>query len=79
MAMVKGRWGSPSVTKKRLMAKSGGFVRQVRNGFYYEGRTCVVKKYQGKYPVCCGSLRCGKELPLEKVILCQKKTKKVRK
>ena len=122
MAMVKGRWGSPSVTKKRPMAGLGVFVKQVRNGFHYVGKTCVVKnllgkwgnvplltclgclnpplvgvklesffvvggevfnaltqlceQHQGKYPVCCGSLRCGKELPLEKVILCQKKTKK---
>ena len=124
MAMVKGRWGSPSVTKKRPMAGLGVFVRQVRNGFHYVGKPYVLRKllgkwcnvplltclgrlnpplvggklesffvvggakevfnaltqlceqYQGKYPVCCGSLRCGKELPLEKVILCQKKTKK---
>lgn len=109
MAIVKGRWGSPSVTKKRPMVELGGFVRQVRNGIHYVGKPYVLKKllgkwcnvplltclgrknpplvggklesffvvggevfnaltqlceqHQGKYPVCCGSLRCGKELP----------------
>ena len=52
MAMLKGRWGSPSVTKKRLMAKSGGFVRQVRNGFYYEGKTCVKRLSLEKVILC---------------------------
>lgn len=126
MAMLKGRWGSPSMTRKRPMAGLGVFVKQVRNGIHYVGKPYVLKKllgkwcnvplltclgcfssplvgvklesffvvggakevfnsltqlceqYPGKYPVCCGSLRCGKELPLlEKVILCQKDNKKV--
>lgn len=71
LLMYLRRFNSPLVGGKLESSFGGDGAKEVFNAL-----TQLCEQYLGKYPVCCGSLRGGKELPLEEVILCQKETKK---